>query len=244
MAAVEALSQATITVKKAREGQLLCPTIIPRNHLLPFDMDITEQSANGAFSRCFKHEAGWAIKIHEYAENGVSSMENVQRIINIDKQEYEQLKKGGLGSYATDTTFIIGRGPGGNVAEIQAQPWIDGRVVGEMDRSEVWSNEALLVEIKRFGISLLVDSVRMGRFVDYMGLNFKRDCSIRAKLRARSLLSSNNLMWDGEKLHLVDVTNHTWRKSKKLGQIKHNLIILFCVAKDLTIIDRRLKQLT
>ncbi|MGI5840903.1 MAG: hypothetical protein ACOX6N_01710 [Patescibacteria group bacterium] len=243
MAVVELAGRPVIPVEQIRERALLCPVIITRNNQLPFVMQESEQVANGAFSRCFKHQDGWAIKIHEYAENGISEIERVKEILGIDKQEYEQLRKGRLGEYATETSFIIGRGPGGNVAEIQVQPWVEGRVLGEMDVSEIWSNRAILTEIREFGVSLILDGTRTGRFTDYMGFNVRKDCGFTTKIRARSLLASRNLIWDGTRLHLIDVTNHTWQKSKRLSQIKHNLAIIFCVTKDLIRINRRLKQM-
>ncbi len=238
----ETVARPVISPGLVRDLDLACPRVIPINNQLPLALSGSEEVAKGAFCRCFR-TGSFAVKIHEYEPNGNSPEVDVDKITRNDRMEYEQLRDGPLSQFVTRTQFVIGRVESTNLAEIQIQPWVEGKVVGEIGEEEIWSDKKLLKELRTFGTGLMINAIKSGRWADYMGFSVKKECSLRTKFKARSLLAARNLIWDGEKLHLIDVTNHTWNKAGKLNQAKRNLLTFACLLNDLIRIEGRLKEL-
>ncbi len=138
-----------------------------------------------------------------------------------DKREYERILAGPLTQFVVPTYFVLGHGIDKKPAEIQIQPWIGGRKVGEMAVGEILSDFSLCWALRAFAKAAVFHFFKTGQMVDYWGFGFKGGVKNAQDRRDKfSLFSARNLIWDGKKLHLI----HASRNNSATVECRHTNI--------------------
>ena len=212
---------------------------------LPLDgLNQRGQGENGAFCRCFPCEVTTgsvdmiAVKVHAYGDN----LDEMLKIINEDRKEYERLKGGIMGPYVTKSNFLIGNVNDDKLAyQVVVQKWIKGMTVGRMTVDEIAQNPKLLFALRAFGRRVVINWIRTGYLVDYWGCGIKPESSFVLKIRVAALRSSRNLIWDGENLNLVDTTKHPILAAKrKWGKFGELVKVTLGIGGDFFWIDKKI----
>lgn len=172
----------------------------------------------GGFVRCLKLTVGerrYAVKIHVYTGP------RLDEIIRQEKEDYENLRRGPLGGHIPETQFVKGHDLDGKPCQITIQPWIEGRKVGEREVNEILSDSRLLEALKQFQTKMAVRFMQDRQCLDYVGFGLKpEERSLFNRVNSLSLLASRNLIWDENRLWLVDTTNHWWSFNNQLQENK------------------------
>lgn len=184
-------------------------TILPENNELPIRTELLgEEGFFGGSVTCFRlseKRGSYAVKIHRY-----TGLE-LDKVIRQGEREYENLRSGPLSEHIPESLFMKGHGFENEHSQIVLQPWVEGRKVGEMGVNEIVRNPRLLKALKQFQTKMVERFMEQRQWLDYAGIGLKpEEKSLQNRINSLSLLASRNLIWDGNRLWLVDTTNNWW----------------------------------
>jgi len=148
----------------------------------------------------------YAIKVHHQGGEAGAVFEQARA----DRREYETLRTAGFGFYLAPTYYFIGHGLENKATQINVQPWIDGKPLGEKSLSEIMRETPLIWSLKNFIYLTLRHFFKTGELIDYFGFGIRHDAPprVRFSLERFSVFASRNLIWDGKGLFLIDPTTH------------------------------------
>lgn len=212
------------------------PEIVYPN--LPINFNDEAEAISGGACTAIRVD-GLAIKV--FGDYGERAME----IVMSDRNEYLGLAQSRLAEYVPRTDFMIGQGGNGKATEIVLQPWISGRMVGEMSLGEIWRDEKLLLALRKFGWQVILAYGQGIKKIDYSGFALRAGAGLVDWINNISLFAGRNIVWDGANLHLVDVTSHELVRGKRsdLRNVLTRIRTTGVVMRDLVWIEWKLKQL-
>jgi len=187
-------------------------------------------------------KGSYAIKVHhQTGETG-----EVFKQACADRGEYEKLKELGFGPFLAPTHFLVGHGLDDKPAQINVQPWIDGKPLGEKSLIEIMRETLLIWSLKNFIYLTLRHFFKTGELIDYLGFGIRHDAPprVRFSLERFSVFASRNLIWDGRGLFLIDPTTHQRGLSTK-DRGKRLLLLggsLFTLLRDYLTVSAAIKK--